>query len=228
MQDMEAGLVGGEPGAFDLHAAERPHRDAAVGFAAPGTAPVLQLQQFQRRGVDEQLDGILVAEPVAAGDGVVEMVVQAVVVLDDAGRAAFGGHGVAAHRIDLGDQRKREGRIGLGDRDGGAQAGAAGAHDRDVDFNHVHEAPFPRTAGRFTGLLREDSMRHGAEKALIWVNAPSECPEMINLRRHAAIWARSSPVISVMFPGGIAPACRANRGSKHKPRSRAIQVASLI
>ena len=148
VQNMETGLVGGVPGALDLHAAERPHRDRAVGLPAPRTAPVLQLQQFQWRGIDEQLDRVLVAEPVTAGDGVVEMVVQAVIVLDDAGGAAFGGDRVAAHRIDLGDQRQRKGRIGLGHRNSRAQSGAAGPDNRDVDFEHVHAARFPRTARR--------------------------------------------------------------------------------
>ena len=37
-------------------------------------------------------------EQVAAGDRVVEMIVEAVVVLDDTGSTTFGGHGVAAGR----------------------------------------------------------------------------------------------------------------------------------
>ena len=54
---------------------------------------------------DEIFDDVLLAQPVAAGDGVVEVVVEAVMVLHHAGRAAFGRDGVAAHRIDLRDQR---------------------------------------------------------------------------------------------------------------------------
>src|SRR5674476_1187771 len=57
--------------------------------------------------------------------------------------AAFGGHGVAAHRIDLGDQRERERGVGFRHRDGCAQAGATSPNDSDVDFNHVHKALFP-------------------------------------------------------------------------------------
>ena len=99
---------------------------------------MLHLQQLERSRVDEQLDRVLVAQPVAAGDGVVEMIVQAVVVLDHAGSAALGGHRVAAHRIDLREQRDPQRRIGLDRRDRSAQAGAAGADNDDVGRDHVH------------------------------------------------------------------------------------------
>ena len=79
VEHVEAGLVGGEPGARLLHAAEGPHGDVAVGLAAPGAAPVLQLDQLLRRFLDESLDGVLIAQPVAAGDGVVGVLVEAVV-----------------------------------------------------------------------------------------------------------------------------------------------------
>ena len=46
VQHVEAGLVGGKPGALFLHAAERPHRHVSVGLATPGTAPMLQPHQF--------------------------------------------------------------------------------------------------------------------------------------------------------------------------------------
>ena len=71
VQHVEAGLVGREPGALLLHAAERTDRDVAVRLPAPGAAPVLELQQLAGSLVDERLDGVLVAEPVAARDRVV-------------------------------------------------------------------------------------------------------------------------------------------------------------
>ena len=49
VQHVEAGLVGGEPGAHLLHAAEGADRDLAVGLPAPRAAPVLELQQLARR-----------------------------------------------------------------------------------------------------------------------------------------------------------------------------------
>jgi len=101
VQNVEAGAVGGEPGALDLHATEGADVDVAVGFAAPGAAPVLQLHHFGGATGDEVVDDILLAQPIAAGDGVVEVVLQAVVALHDAGRAALGRHGMAAHREHL-------------------------------------------------------------------------------------------------------------------------------
>ena len=83
-------------------------------------------------------DGILVAQPVAAAHGVVEVMLEAVVGLDDAGRAALGRAGVAAHRVDLGDQRDAQLRVGLRERDGGAQSRAARADDRYVRLDRLH------------------------------------------------------------------------------------------
>src|SRR6266516_7726273 len=68
---MEAALVGCIPGAFDLHPAEGAHRHLAGRLAAPRTAPMLHLQQLTRSHIHEQLDRVLVAQPVAARDGVV-------------------------------------------------------------------------------------------------------------------------------------------------------------
>ena len=106
--------------------------DAAVGFAAPRTAPVLEAQELLGRFLHEGLDRILIAEPVAARDGVVGVLVEAVVGRDGAGGAALGGDGVAAHRVDLGDDGDTQPGIGLGDGDRGAQARAAAAHEHDV------------------------------------------------------------------------------------------------
>ena len=142
VQHVEAGLIRGKPGALDLHAAERPHRHLAVRLPAPGAAPVLHMDQFQGGGVDEQLDRVLVAEPVPTRHGVVEMVVEAVVILDHARSSALGGNRVAAHGIDLGDQRDIERGVALGGRDGGAQAGTSSPDDRDVGDDHVHEDGF--------------------------------------------------------------------------------------
>ena len=86
---------------------------------------MLEPEQFAWRLVDERLDCVLVAQPVAAGDGVVGVLVETVVIGGDTGCAALGGHRVAAHRIDLRNDRHPQPRIGLGYRDGGAQTGAA-------------------------------------------------------------------------------------------------------
>jgi hypothetical protein len=143
VQHVEAGLVGGEPCALDLHAAEGAHVHAAVGRAAPWAAPVLHLHHLLVRLRDEVLDDVLLAEPVAAGHRVVEVRLKAVVGLCHRRRAALGGHGVAAHRVDLGDERDGQCRVVLGRRDGRAQAAAARPDDCDVDLDDVHGVSRP-------------------------------------------------------------------------------------
>src|SRR5262249_8201661 len=147
-----------EPRPHLLHAAERPDGDAAVGFAAPGAAPVFEAKQLFRGLLDEGLDGVLVAQPVAAGDGVIGVFVAAVIRRADAGRPPPGGDGVAAHRVDLGDDRDAELRVGLGDGDGGTKARAAATHQHDVvRSNH---RPGPGTEG-------EDLTRYGT---VAWID----------------------------------------------------------
>ncbi len=132
MQHVEAGLVGGVPGALDLHAAEGSHGDGAVRVAAPGATPVFQLQQFARCFLDEGLDCILIGEPVGATDGVVTMVVVAVAGLDHRGGSAFSGDGMRAHRVDLGDDTDRQVGIFFADGDGCAQTSTASSNDENV------------------------------------------------------------------------------------------------
>ena len=138
MQDVESAFIGGKPSALDLHPAERPHVDVAVSLAAPGTAPVLELDHFFGAVRDEIIDNVLVAQPVAARDGVVEMILEGVVRPHHAGGATLGGDGMAAHRVDFRDQRDLESGVDFGCGDRGPQARAAGADDGDIDLNHVH------------------------------------------------------------------------------------------
>jgi hypothetical protein len=63
---------------------------------------------------------------------------KAVVRLDHAGGAALGGAGVAAHRIDLGDQRNAQRRFGFGEGNGGAQTGASCTYDYDIGRYRFH------------------------------------------------------------------------------------------
>ena len=91
---MEAASVGREPGAGHLHAAEVADVDVSVILAAPGAAPLLQLDHLFSTVLDEIFDHVLFTEPVTARDSVVEVVVQAVVEANDACRSAFGHDGV--------------------------------------------------------------------------------------------------------------------------------------
>ncbi len=66
--------------AFDFHATEAPDVDAAVGAAAPWASPLLQLGHFRRAVMNKIVDDILLAQPVASRDGVVKMVLKAIVI----------------------------------------------------------------------------------------------------------------------------------------------------
>ncbi len=105
MQHVEAGLVGGKPGALFLHPAEGSHGDAPVRLAVPRTAPVLQPHQFLRRFFDKHFDGILIRQPITAGDGVVSVLVEAVVRPDGAGSSPFRGYRVTPHGVHLRNNR---------------------------------------------------------------------------------------------------------------------------
>src|SRR5262245_1499463 len=103
MEHVEAGFIGGKPCPFLFHSAERPHSDVPVRFAAPGTTPVFKLQELFWGGLNEKLHRVLVAHPVAAGDGAVGMLVECIAGLDHTGCAALGRNRMASHRIDFGD-----------------------------------------------------------------------------------------------------------------------------
>ena len=159
VEHVEAGLVGGEPRAHLLHAAERAHGDAAVRLAAPRAAPVLQPEQLLGGFLDEGLDGVLVAQPVAAGDGVVGVFVEAVVRADHGRGAALGRDRVAAHRVDLGDDGDAEPGVGLGDGDGRAQPGPAAA-DQDHVMGRGHGQP-QESEDQESGIRSQESERAG-------------------------------------------------------------------
>jgi hypothetical protein len=144
MQHVEAALVGGEPRALDLHPAEEAHVDVPVVLAAPRAAPVLELRHLLGAMGDEVLDHVLVAQPVPARDGVVEVVVEAVVGPDHARRPALRGHGMAAHRDDFRDQRDLQGGVALGHGDRRAQPRAAAADDHHVGIDDLHPSPLRR------------------------------------------------------------------------------------
>ena len=149
VQDRVAGAVGGGAGALRGalavvrgHAAERTLVDLAVLGPAERHALVLQLDDRGDRLAAHVFDRVLVAQPVAALDGVVEMEAPVVLahVAERGGDAALGRHGMAAGREDLADAGGPQAL--LGQPEGGAQAGAAGA-----DHDHV-EAVFLDLVGR--------------------------------------------------------------------------------
>ena len=101
--------------------------------------------------LNECLDRILIAEPVAAGDGVVGVLVETVVGLGHAGRAALGGDRVAAHGIDLGDHGDAEFGIDLGGGNRGAQSRATATYQKNVVRRSFHDSP-PHGCTRYVVL----------------------------------------------------------------------------
>jgi hypothetical protein len=93
---------------------------------------VFEAKELLRRLADERLDRVLIAQPVAAGNGVEGVLVETVIGSNRAGGASFRGHRVAPHRIHLGDDRDIEVWICFGDGDSGAKAGAAAAYQHNV------------------------------------------------------------------------------------------------
>ena len=82
----------------------------------------------------------LIAQPIAPRNSVVRMLIQAVAGLDDCRRATFGRDGVAAHRIDLGNDGDAEAGEGVSHGDRRAQACTASTHHQDVAGERVHDA----------------------------------------------------------------------------------------
>src|SRR5207253_3872407 len=139
VQKVEPRLIGGKPGAHLLHAAKRADGDVSICIPAPGAAPVLQPQQLFWRLFYENFDGILVAEPVAARDSVVSVVIQCVSRFDYRGSATLGRNGVATHRVNLGDDRYAETGASLGHSNGSSKAGPTAADQKNVVMGDVHK-----------------------------------------------------------------------------------------
>ena len=101
MQHVEAGFIGGEPGAFNLHSAKAANVDAAVRTAAPRTSPLFKLGHFRWTMMHKVVNDILFAKPVAPCNRVVEMVFKAVMILRNGGGPSFCCHCVTTHWIDF-------------------------------------------------------------------------------------------------------------------------------
>ena len=66
---------------------------------------MLQAQKLLRSFSDKRFNGVLIAKPVASGDGVVAVLVDRIIRLNHTGGAAFGSNRVTAHGINLRDHR---------------------------------------------------------------------------------------------------------------------------
>ena len=108
--------------------------DRAVRVAVKGHAEMFELVNDLRRLAAHELDGVLVAQPVAALDGVVEVVVP--VVLGHVAQArtdtALRSHGVRARREHL--RQHRDIQAGARELQRRPHAGAAGADDHHIEL----------------------------------------------------------------------------------------------
>ena len=140
VQQRVAGAVGRGAGA--LHrllaevggvAAERTLVDGAVGIAVERHAEVFELVDDLRRFAAHEFDGVLVAQVVAALDGVEHVPVPVVLahVAERGADAALRGHRVRAGREHF--RQHRHVQAGFGQLQRSAHAGAAGADDDGVE-----------------------------------------------------------------------------------------------
>jgi hypothetical protein len=206
VQHVETGLVGGEPGALDLHAAEGAHIDVPVRGATPGATPVLELGQLFVAVGNEVFDHILLAQPVATTDGVVEMVLEAIGGQFHTCRAAFGGHGMATHRIDLRDQRDLEGRIRLRHSDRGPQAGSAAAHNHYICLVTLHASSFLTPAIARRDQQSEKPRRSkllARDRLIIYASACRACLRADNLERQHLIHTTEETLIADADEGTV-------------------------
>ena len=101
----EAGLVGGQGGAWVGVTAKGPLVDAAVGISGPRDPPMIQQQNLLRRGMDKTVDDILVGQEVGSLYRVPGMELERIAFVGaQHGRgAAFGADRMGTHELDLGD-----------------------------------------------------------------------------------------------------------------------------
>ncbi len=141
MEDVEERLpgdVGDVAGAGEAGAAEGALGDAAVLAAAEDGAHALELDDVGRRLPAHGLDGVLVAEVVAALDGVVGVGLPGVVLAEGSVDAALGSDGMAAQGVDLGEKGYVD--TLTGGLEGGPHSRQAGSYDQDIvgqRFRHL-------------------------------------------------------------------------------------------
>ena len=120
------------PRAWTIRACEWPpsrvEGDLAVDLVEV-RPPLDQLGDPPRGLADDQLDDLGVAQPLAGGEGVGDVVLEVVLGVEDAGDPPLGVGAVALADLVLGDDQDP---VRLGDAEGRAEAGEAAADDQDV------------------------------------------------------------------------------------------------
>ena len=105
---------------------------------------MLKLNHFLWGCFDKELYGVLVREPIAAPNSVLEVFIKTVIVFDHSSSPTLGGYSVTAHRVYLANHCHAERRIGLSDGYGRAESCSTTADDYDVmPKAHVGLRPYP-------------------------------------------------------------------------------------
>ncbi len=103
------------------------------------------------------VDDILLAQPVASRDGVVKMVLKAIVILGNGCGPPFCSDRMAAHRIDFRNQGDFSVGVGLSGGDSGTKACPAGANYGEIGEKFARHSSsfsvFRRRAGEKVSLL---------------------------------------------------------------------------
>ena len=116
--------------------AESPGAQLALIVPVKGNAHVFHIDKGFAGGTAHYLDGVLVAEEVAALDSVVGVVLPIVAAVEEGGvDAALGGVGMAAYRMNLADYGG-VGAVGPGG-DGRAHTGQPGADYQNIMLQHT-------------------------------------------------------------------------------------------
>src|SRR5262245_45838614 len=129
MQQMKSRLVRCKKSPIDAHPAEGSDAHAAVRVAAPGTSPMLELDDFSRSLLYKSLDRVLVRHKIRAEDCVLRVKVQIVEFAENGRSSPFSRNRVASHRIDFGDQGNRQLARHFCRRNRGTQTRSAAANN---------------------------------------------------------------------------------------------------
>jgi len=173
VEHMEAGLIGGEPGAGGFHAPKAAYLYLTVILAAPGAAPALHLHQLLIGVVDKVVDDALLNQPVTAGYRVVKVRLVGIFWAGNRSRPAFSSHGMGAHGIHLGEHRNTLRRFVflsvLSSRDSSTQACTSPTHNHDIEISLLHDNPFPLLGSKVAGATLFDAY-HWMETTIPFVS----------------------------------------------------------
>ena len=102
----EARFVRGENRTWIRVPSERSLCDVTIFRPRPGNAPVIEMQNFLRHLMHEEIHHILVSQKVRAFDRIpgVQFEAVAFILTHDSGRATLCRHGMSAHQLEFGNQ----------------------------------------------------------------------------------------------------------------------------